>query len=396
MIEKKSNIIIFSTADWDEPYWTNKQHTAKSLSHLGHNIIYIESVGLRKPKMGSAKDFNRIKNRIKTGIKTLICGARKVDKNICVLAPLIIPAAHKSKLISYFNNAILSWLINRETKKISCDELIVWTYHPYILTVIKKIEYSKLLYHCVDDLSVIPGVDKKLFKEEENKLLILSDKVFATNEALNSRCLKYNNSSEYLPNVVDFEHFNQASAEGHILRELLSIPKPRIIYHGVLSDFKVDFELLVHLATERPNYSLVIAGEEREGQSNEVFARLKSLKNVYHLGYMEYNILPDLLRGMDVALLPTLINDYTHSMFPMKYYEYTAATLPIVSTNLSFLSSITNEHLSIGKDFHEYVLMVDKQIQSGKLTSENALAYVGENTWKARTKKMIKSLDSYE
>lgn len=390
---KKINIIIFSTADWDEPYWTNKQHTAKSLSALGSNVIYIESVGLRKPKLGSTKDLNRIKNRIKSGIKTLFFGARRVDEKIHVLAPLIIPAAHKSKLISSINNFILSWLINRELKKSSAPESIIWTYHPYMRLVIKSIAHSKLLYHCVDDLSAIPGIDKEYFIECENQLLKQSDKVFATNEALNERCLQYNKSSEYLSNVVDFEHFNKAAQEGKLLGGIKSIAHPRLVYHGVLSDFKVDFELLTYLATERTEYSLVIVGEEREGQENETFAKLKSLHNVYHLGYLEYNKLPDLLRGMDIALLPTLINEYTHSMFPMKYYEYTAATLPIVSTNLSFLNSISNNRLSVAKDFYEFVLSVDKQLQLGKLSTEEARKIVGDNTWEARTLKMIKSLD---
>lgn len=393
MKTKKKNIIVFATADWDEPYWTNKQHTAKSLSSLGNDILYIESVGLRKPKLGSSKDFNRIKNRLKTGIQTLLFGARKVDDNIRVLAPLIIPAAHGSKLITSLNNILLSWLINREIKKLPDNEAIIWTYHPYIISVLKNINYRKLLYHCVDDLSTVPGVDKNYFIESENKLLTLCDKVFATNEALNKRCLEYNDSSEYLPNVVDFEHFNKAAIKGYVSEDISSIPHPRLVYHGVLSDFKIDFELLEYLAIERPNYSLVIIGEEREGQSNKVFKKLKSLENVFHLGYKEYEKLPDLLRGMDVALLPTLINEYTYSMFPMKYYEYTAACLPIVSTSLSFLNSITNERLCIAKDYCEFALLVDLQLQKGKLREEEALKNVGDNTWKARTQKMLKSLD---
>lgn len=391
MIER--NIIIFSTADWNEPYWTNKQHTAKSLSQLGFNVLYIESVGLRKPTLGSSKDFNRIIERLKTGFITLLFGARKVDRNIRILAPLVIPAAHRSKLISSLNNFILSWLINREIKKFSSNDSIVWTYHPYILSAINKIKYNKIIYHCVDDLSVVPGVDKEYFIEEENKLLTLADKVFATNDFLNNRCLEFNASSEYLSNVVDFEHFSKASSEGLIPKEVLSIPRPRLVYHGVLSDFKVDFELLYYLAKERQDYSLVLVGEEREGQANELFKKLKTLDNVYHLGYVEYKKLPDLLRGMDVALLPTLINEYTHSMFPMKYYEYTASSLPIVSTNLSFLCSVVNERLSIARDFGEFALLVDEQLSKGKLSKEDALKYVGDNTWEARTKKMIKSLE---
>jgi glycosyltransferase involved in cell wall biosynthesis len=47
--------------------------------------------------------------------------------------------------------------------------------------------------------------------------------------------------------------------------------------------------------------------------------------------------LPDYLRGFDVALLPCPLNDYTRSMFPMKFFEYLAAGVPVVATDLPAL-----------------------------------------------------------
>ena len=63
MSEKTKDIILFSTADWDNPFWTNKQHTAKQLSELGFRVLYIESLGLRTPQV-KVSDLKRIKNRI--------------------------------------------------------------------------------------------------------------------------------------------------------------------------------------------------------------------------------------------------------------------------------------------------------------------------------------------
>lgn len=392
MVEQEKNIVIFSTADWNEPYWTNKQHTAKALSNLGHNIIFVESFGLRKPKIGSSKDFSRLKERLKTGMKNLFFGGESVEDNILVLAPLVVPAAQRNKLIQSFNNKLLKYLIKREIDKLPCRDVIVWTYHPYIIDLIDSIDYSNLLYHCVDDISAVPGVDKELFKKEENQLLKICDKVYATNEYLTKRCFEINKSSEYLPNVVDFEHFSNSSKKGLLSDQVKLIPSPRLVYHGVLSDFKVDFELLYHLAMKRPEYNLVIIGDEKEGQSSKIFEKLKKLDNVFHLGYVEYKELPCLLRDMDVALLPTLINEYTRSMFPMKYFEYTAASLPVVSTKLSFTDSLENERLLVASDFDDFTLSVDKQLKKGKLSIEEAAYYVGENTWEQRTKTMLDTI----
>lgn len=64
----EKNIVLISTADWDNPFWTNKQHVAMELSRLGYRILYIDSLGLRAPSLTSG-DTKRIINRIKKAIK---------------------------------------------------------------------------------------------------------------------------------------------------------------------------------------------------------------------------------------------------------------------------------------------------------------------------------------
>lgn len=385
--------IMFSTADWDEPYWTNKQHTAKSLSECGYKVLYIESVGLRAPNVGSKKDLSRIWNRLKKGLLSVIFGAEKRDDNIWVLAPLLIPAAQKYPILDKFNTALLRWLIKRHCKVNKFKKPLVWTYHPFILNVISEIKHWNLVYHCVDDLSAVPGIDKDSFTAEEDKLLIQSDKVYVTTKNLERRCIKLNSNTEYLSNVADFEHFSQAIEDGEVPDEIKSIPHPRLVYHGVLSDFKVDFQLLIDVATLNPDLNLVILGEEREGQQSELLSELREISNVYLLGYKSYKELPHYLRGMDVGLLPTKINQYTRSMFPMKYYEYLSAGLPVVSTPLLFSESVTDGML-IAQNSTEFSHVIRQQVKNGRLTLDQAIVYVGENTWKSRTEKMLNNLHS--
>ena len=42
-----ADVILLSTADWDHPLWTNKQHLAVSLADAGHRVLYIDSLGVR-------------------------------------------------------------------------------------------------------------------------------------------------------------------------------------------------------------------------------------------------------------------------------------------------------------------------------------------------------------
>ncbi len=62
--ELPKDIILFSTADWDNLFWTNKQHVAAMLGEKGFRVLYVESAGLRRP-VATSKDFSRILRRLK-------------------------------------------------------------------------------------------------------------------------------------------------------------------------------------------------------------------------------------------------------------------------------------------------------------------------------------------
>ncbi len=394
MAEQKQNLmppgdcILFSTADWHTPYWTNKQHTARLLAKRGWRVLYVESVGLRSPSFASGRDWRRLFKRLLQGIKATLVGPEQVENNVWVLPPLMLPGKHHLPLIRAFNQGLLRLTITRFLKRNKFIKPLVWTYHPFMLEAIEGLETGPLVYHCVDDLAAVPGVDATAFNLEEIRLLKKCTAVFTTAESLKEKCLPYNANTHFLSNVVDAEHFGKALKPGPLPHDLENIPEPRLVYHGVLSDFKLDFELILQVARLHPEWQWVFIGEEREGQNNPTIGLLKRLTNVHFLGYRSYDVLPDYLRGMSVGLLPTLINDYTRSMFPMKFFEYLAAGLPVVSTPLAFTAT-QHDYLLIAKDTDELSCAIEKQIKCGRITSSEAERVVFNNTWRARMNAMM-------
>lgn len=383
--------ILFSTADWDEPYWTNKQHTAVELAKRGWRVLYVESVGIRSPRVASGRDWKRLWRRLWRGVRSVVLGAPARADNIWVMSPLTFPARHHWPLVRSFNRALLRFTVNRSANALGFEKPVVWTYHPYLLDAIATLDRGGLVYHCVDDLREIPGVDVAAFNAAEERLLGEATAVFTTAQSLRDRCARLNANTHYFPNVVDALHFGQATEPGELPPELAAIPEPRIVYHGVLSDFKVDLALLIAVAKMRPDWQLVLIGQEREGQQSPLVAELARLPNVHLLGYRSYARLPAYLRGVQVGMLPTLLNDYTRSMFPMKFYEYLAAGLPVVSTPLAFTADVA-EGLEIGASAPEFAAAIERQLARGRLSAEEARRYVGDNTWDARTAKMLASI----
>lgn len=375
--------LLFATADWDTPYWTNKQHTAHHLALMGYRVLYIESLGLRAPT-ANAKDLKRIWQRLKSGLRP----PKQVKANVWVLSPIAIPFKHHWALIRIINQGCLRLCIKLFMQQHEFRKPMIWTYHPFMQSSIKDIENGPLVYHCVDDLSAMPGIDAEKFNAEEQRLLPKCNAVFVTSQTLKVKCQPFHAEIYYFPNVVDIDHFGLARQEGALPADIASIPSPRIGFMGSLSDFKVDFELIHSVAICRPQWNFVLIGDAKEESNCPWVAKLRTHSNVHFLGHKTYNQLPSYLRGIDVGILPTLINDYTKSMFPMKYFEYLAAGVPVASTPLDF----TRQHgagLKVAGSTEGFIAAINEQLQRGKLTSEEAVAFVGENTWSARLKKML-------
>src|SRR5258708_7144176 len=106
----RTHVLVLSTADWDAPLWTNKQHLASRLATtLNVRVTYVESLGLRRVRPTLA-DARRLLGRAKPG-PTPRGGPRgEVD----VVTPTLVPL-HSSAEVRRLTRPLLertcrSWL----------------------------------------------------------------------------------------------------------------------------------------------------------------------------------------------------------------------------------------------------------------------------------------------
>ena len=384
-----AHIVLIATADWDHPLWTNKQHVACELSNQGHKVLYVESLGIRSPN-NTSKDFNRILKRIIKGFLP----PRNVFKNIWVWSPLVIPGSSKG-ISLLINKIIIRTGIKIALFSIGLKYDWFWTYNPLILKFINIKRFSKTIYHAVDAIQEQPNMPKKFIQTEEINLCKNVDQVFVTSPAIEKKLQPYARKIKYQPNCCDYDHFSKALniKSNFIPKDILGISKPIIGFFGALTNYKLDFKLISDLASIHPDWNFVFIGPLSEGEKRTNTSLLVNKDNIHLMGFRKYNQLPYYCARFDIGWLPLNLNLYTQSMFPMKFFEYLASGLPVVSTCIDSLSS-----------FHQEALLCDQTVdsfsQAIKLTLagqcpnlRDRLELARKYTYKSRTLEMINDIN---
>lgn len=379
------DIIIFSTADWNNPFWTNKQHMAKTFEKNNHRVIYIDSLGLRKPT-ATVKDIKRIFRYL----KSLFTPYTHISTNIWKITPFVIPI-HSNKIISFLNKWILVTFVKALSYYLGFKKTIIWTYSPITSQIVDSFKDSILVYHCVDDLSAFPGIDSEMIQKMEKTLTKKSNFIFTTSKALHNKLKILNPNTYYQNNVCDYNHFSTAKDNlFNIPDDIKYIEGKKILFIGALSEYKVDFNLIKYIANLRPKWQWIMIGEIGEGQPNTDIESLMNLENLYFLGAKEYKELPKYLQYCDVTVIPAQLNQYTKSMFPMKFFEYLSSGKQVVSTNLSSLYEYKDIYYNSNskEDFLKNLeLILEKGIHKDKdLILKNCL----KQTWQNRYNEMMR------
>ena len=155
------DILIVSTADWDNPFWTNKQHMAALFSGHGHRVLYVDSLGLRRPSL-QRRDVKRIIRRLWKAVPV----PRKVRSNLWRVSPLVFPF-HSASWARAFNTALLQATLGWHLRLLGMSRPLIWTYNPVVSDLCSALPNSGIVYHCVDDLRAAPHIDPETITRAE-------------------------------------------------------------------------------------------------------------------------------------------------------------------------------------------------------------------------------------
>lgn len=245
----------------------------------------------------------------------------------------------------------------------------------------------KIIYENIDNWETTLG--NGIYNEEMLiKLLTKSDLLVGTAKPLVDQLKKYlkryNISDKkviYLPNAVDSELF--CGLKNLEKPNDLVTGKYTLLYYGSLWGEWFDWELIIELAKNNPEYSINLIGDY-SGISDIV---KKSPSNIHFLGLKKQIELPNYLKHVDYSFIPFKTGEIGDYVSPLKIFEYISMHTKVLSTNLPDISGYPN--LFCGDTWKEWKTIISNDYQ---VDIDKADDFVDNNSWQSRITEIIDNI----
>lgn len=230
----------------------------------------------------------------------------------------------------------------------------------------------------------------------ENYCLKKARLVISCSKFLSEKSRRFNPRTIFISNGVDV-----ASYYGQ--RKLP--PNPTLVYVGSISEWAgidIVLEAMPQLIKKFSGITLKVCGVGPKRPEYERYLKDKGLEeHVSFLGKLPYDELPNQLLSSHVGI--AMLRPQRFSVFasPLKIFEYMAAGLPIVATDVGETRRIISESgagICVGWNLNEFVDAVEKLLIDRKLwlkCHENGLRYVKKYDWNVLFDRWLKEVKSH-
>ncbi len=380
---KNRDIIVFGIQAWDIEIGSNCKNIAVEMAK-NNRVLYVN------PPMDRVSRFRerhtqKIKKRIQVK-KGLVKDLVEIGDNLWNLYPKTMTESInfiKNKTLFDFLNTINAKRFAKDIKsaiaRLDFKDYIVFNdssmfLGQYVKTLLRPSFY---VYYMRDYLTKNPYWKKNGVRLEP-KLIENADCVVNNSTLYTEYGKQFTEHSYMVGQGCDTSLFNDALREIPIPKDLRNIPGPIIGYVGFLSSRRLSIEILEQLAVSKPEWSIVLVGPEDE---NFRVSNLHELDNVYFLGSKDASVLPNYIKGFDVAMNPQLINDATMGNYPRKIDEYLAMGKPTVASATKAMEYF-KDHTYLGKTPEDYVKLIAKALQeNSKELEEKRRAFGLSHSW---------------
>jgi teichuronic acid biosynthesis glycosyltransferase TuaH len=388
------DILIISQQPWDTEIGSNCKNIALEFSKT-NRILYVNSP-LDRITIFKNRHTPNVQNRL-SKLRTKSNTLMEVQSNLWNLYPDCILESinwiDNSILYNAFNkinNRRFAKSIKKALSTLGFKDMILFNdnemfkgyYLQELLSPSISIYYSR-------DYMLAVDYWKKHGETLEPKLIAKSDLCVANSTYLADYCRKYNKNSFYVGQGCDLEV--PIDIDVNHPDELRSIKKPIIGYVGALQSIRLDIDVILHLAYERPEWSIVLVGPEDESFQK---SRLHNLPNVHFLGTKPVCDLPYFINSFDVCINPQAVNMVTIGNYPRKIDEYLYFGKKVVATKTKAMDMFEN-FVYLAEDKYSYLELIDRALDENSVQSkEDRMRFARSHSWKESVLKISDAVEN--
>lgn len=388
------SIIYFGPGKWDG-MWRNR-HQLMSRFAPQNRVIYVEPIftihKLRKQLRQGYRGVSEIWHDARHA------GVTKAAENLYIYhSPAYIPISGRFPLdkITWW---VWNLLFKQTMKRLGFIRPIIWLSQPGMSCFIGNFNEKLVIYHVVDEYLSYGEMDvetRAKIEKLEQQVLEKADLVIVVSEKLHATKGVFNKHIYLVSNGVDYASYSKALTDDTPMpSDISQLPKPVIGYSGLISR-RLDLDLIQHIASAHPEWSLALMGAIDDRWCEHQIDRLRQMDNVYFLGLKDIKLVPYYVKAFDVCFIPYVIDEETENLSPLKLYDFMATGKPIVTT--AFPSA---------NEFRDLVYIADSNeiftqcVEKALLEPHNGLFHerrhtASLNTWDHRVNQLSRLIESH-
>lgn len=392
---KGRDIVIVGQQPWDIEMGSNCKNIA--IEFQKYNRVLYVNCALKRKDLIKGKISKKIQYRIDV-IKNKKPGIVKIDENFWNLYPdsfsesvYWLPHNFIFTSVNRINNKRLAKSISKAIELLGFKDIIIFNDNDvHDSFYLKELLSPKLYIYYSRDYILATNFWKKHGTNLEPRLIAKSDVVVCNSLYLTNYCKQYNKESYYIGQGCDFDLFSDIENIPEAA-DVKNLPKPVIGFVGALTTTRLDINILRKIALERPQWTLVLVGDEDEDFKK---SDLHQIENIIFLGFKQIDELPVYINSFDVCLNPQILNQLTVGNYPRKIDEYLAMGKAVVATRTEAMEAF-KEYVYLANSPEEYIDLIEKAlVTDSKELAKERRSFALTHTWENSVKEIYKAISS--
>ena len=321
----------------------------------------------------------------------------KIKDNLWTLYPETIlesisqiPSKFIFNVLNKINNRRFAKSIKQGIQKLDFENIIWFNDSDFyrVFYLQDYLDIAQYIYYSRDNM-VATRYFRLHGERMEGAMMTKANAVVANSTYLQNAASTYNPCSFYVGQGCDVSAFDIKKIL-HTPEDIALIKKPIIGYIGALVSLRLDIDLIYFIASQRPDWNIVLVGPEDDSFKQ---SQLHLLDNIKFLGSKDQSDLPDYLACFDVAFNPQAINPITIGNYPRKIDEYLAMGKPVVATYTEAMQ-VFDGYVYLAKTGPEYIELIEfAMLENSASLQQKREAFAKGHTWEANADEIYRVME---